>query len=582
VSNVLPSVYNQNSKIEVDMSNNFVFNSIGVPEEVGMPDTQDYQIGANFSQTIPNIEITIAIDLNEEEFLVDFKDQLKKFIRAVSASDTGGKISFNILPFGGDVNLSPDMISRFNTVNPTSFSAEGHRSCLVLPNETKDKIAINMGGTYSWSWPVYFDRNYNENFVTNETRPYFEYAATAFFSVSSLNDLQKPSLQRPAYFTSPNIMPWGVCRYMTKANNPAIGIQPTRVGGVPSFDAINSYIDGLVANRYNVFAQSNNAIAMKWALALMDPSTRQLFSPQPNNGMSSSKVQGRPIDYGTQDSYKILIFASNSLFYMSNGSLTSGPNGLTEKTFASMVREIKPEFLDGTMPAPDIWRTPPSNNPNRNIRYSIRHPEKGGGEQYWVIEGGQPGDCYDLCDVNDKDSPNYDPELSPKTVKTEGHWASQPFSYPGEGQAQQQSWRQIFESMSVDYLIERLYMRPMSKIGVLPGDSNFHYASLADRFTYIATNNSLLRHNFGKLCKEAKSKGVTIYTLLGDGVMNVSSTAANADIRNANAPGARTELQSCASTGGHSFMANITSQLKSAMLTIAISITQLSAQETAN
>lgn len=559
VSNVNPIIINQNSEVDVTLTNEFQFSSTGFMD-TPLGDSLDYDMAANYYQKIPNIEITIAIDLNDIEFLSDFKDQLKKFIRTVTAPDTGGKISFNIMPFAGDVNLSTDIINRFNTVNRTEFSMGGQRSCLVLPDASKSVIALNMGSgtTYSWSWPVHFMGNYSQqtSWGTSALRPYFEFSPTPFYAGAELHNLQIANLQEPSYFTSPNTTPWGVCRYMTTANNPVLGVQPDRSSGKPNYDAINARIDGLVANKYDIFAQSNNAIALKWALAFMDPSTQRLFNPMPNNGMSSSKVVGRPLAYDAPESYKILIFASNSLFFMSDGSLSTAQSG-TDKRFASMVREIRPEFLDGSEPAPEIYRTPSSSVATRNVRFSIRHDAGPGKNKFWVTESGDPADTKGFI----------------------GFWAEQPFSYPGEGPAQRLSWKQVFESMSVDFLIERLHLFPLEKINAL---GTTRYSTLADRFTFIATKRSLLLQNFKRLCTEARQKGVIVYTILGDGLMNKPTASVPATIHTANAPTAQAALRDCATTPIQSFNGSVNASLKTAMLTIASSINQMAIREDTN
>jgi hypothetical protein len=555
---VVPVIINQDSKVDVTLTNDFTFTSIGSTSAMESSGDLDVDMAANFSQTIPNMEITIAIDLNDTDFLGEMKAQLKKFIKVITSGDTGGKISINLLPFAGNVNLSTIMANSFNTNHPTDFSPNGNRTCLVLPEASKSVIALNMNDTYNWSWPVQIEGAYGRTAAAaGFFRPYFETQATPHYANTRLNETHILNLQEPTYFTSPSETPWGSCRYMSTANNPVLGVQPARSGTVPNYSLINDRIDNWIGNRYNVFAPSNNALALKWALALMDPSTQPLFSNATQNGLSSSKVIGRPLAYNTKDSFKILIFASNSLFYMSSGDL-SGANDGSDQRFASQVREIRPEFLDGSVGQPEIFRTPTSNLPERNVRFSIRHSNSPDPQlPFWVTESG---------DGND-------------TIGFGGHWSKTPFRYPGEGAPWQMSWKEVFSTMSVDYLIDRLYMFPMTEIGVLPNDSTYHYATLADKFTFVATDKSKLIHQFATLCNEAKRNGVIIYTIVGDGMKPVSKTTPFSSLRNFHTKAAISAMQNCATSGQHAFDGSITTQLNSAMFLIASSIAQMATQK---
>jgi hypothetical protein len=568
LTSLMPAIVNQNSVVDVTLAKDFTFKSTGIFDALTEKDTQTYSMAANFMREIPNIELTIAIDLNSDEFLNKtlFRDQLKKLIRAVTASDTGGKISINILPFGGpNVNLSPDMIDRFNTVNRTGFSDDGHRSCILLPTTSKNTLGINMSDTYRWSWPVFFDGAYGRTVASGLPSPYFDMQPTPFYASTDLLNYQVKNLIEPTYATSPGTTPWGGCRYMSTANNPVLGIQPSRTGTVPSYAMIDSYIDGLIPNKFDIFAQSNNALAMKWALSLMDPSTRPLFNPAPSNGMSSSKVVGRPLDYGTKDSYKILIFVTNSLFFMSDGQLESSPSPSATQRFASMVRDIKPEYLDGSMGMSNIYRADPE-TPNQNVRFSIEHDNVGGADKFWIAEAGYQ---------------NPDPGYTDSKEAFSGYWSSKPFAYSTGNPPKRLSWKEVFESMSVEFLIDRLYMYPFSvnKEIVLP---ELSYAALADRFTEVVTEKSLLIQHFSALCSAAKKKGkdVMIYTLMGNGLVTPPVNAEAAAIFKANISNTINQVRNCATSSQVSFLLNEPRVLREAMLTIATSISQLSVEPT--
>jgi hypothetical protein len=135
--------------------------------------------------------------------------------------------------------------------------------------------------------------------------------------------------------------------------------------------------------------------------------------------------------------------------------------------------------------------------------------------------------------------------------------------------------------MSVEFLIDLLYMYPFSvnKEIVLP---ELSYAALADRFTEVVTEKSLLIQHFSALCSAAKKKGkdVMIYTLMGNGLVTPPVNAEAAAIFKANISNTINQVRNCATSSQVSFLLNEPRVLREAMLTIATSISQLSVEPT--
>lgn len=318
-------------------------------------------------------------------------------------------------------------------------------------------------------------------------------------------------------------------------------------GGASVIDKVNSLtavVRGGATAAGTVIRDANAAEGLKWALASMDPSLRSIFSAQIGAGLSRPEAAGRPFAYDAEDTQKVLLFVPNSVFNMFDGTFTQTSG--TPTNIPSRAREIKTEYLNGSLPDPDIWRVAIPGHDNLGYRYSIYHANAPGPNKYWVTAG-----TYGA---------------------TDGTWEAAPFQYSAAAPAERQSWRQVFERTTVDYLIRALHMIPMKNIGVLPTNSAYHYQTLADRFTYIETDGTKVINYFDSLCAEAKSKGVIIYTLLGNGTANIS----NDTFFNAKATTARNKYAACATSAAHNFSTGTTAQINSALRLISSNIAQLS------
>jgi hypothetical protein len=493
---------------------------------------------------LPNIELTIAIDISHHGFWQKARDPIKRFINTVAAPDTGGKITVNIIPFGKSVNLGTAVLNQFNMVNQPPFSTLENRSCLLLPESEKDEIYIDLNATYSWSWPLEID-SYNRKTPTILYAMYIEKFSQEWIAAQTtdqshlLGTGEVEKLITPPYSYNSNAVPNGNCHYMPAGNSVLLGAKvggpnsSTRASVISKLDAIEAYYP---TTRASSLQDGNAAEGMKWALSAMDPSMRPIFRAL--NGTSAALPdEDRPLDYNTKDSLKLLLFIPNSTFNLADGSFAEETQANSGK-LPSRVREIRPEYLDGSKPDPDIWRTPIPDTFNQAYRYSIRHdnaPDPA--KPYWITYS------------------SYKSTSDWWWLEQPPQWSAVPYQYPGGPAPVRQSWRDIFEKMSVDYLIYALYQEPMYHEGILPNDSNYSYAKLANDFTYIATNSATAMNNFTTLCNDAKANGVIIYTLQGNGTANIDKDTT----WNTRAAQARTRYTSCATSAAHNFTVSVNS-----------------------
>ena len=545
------NIATENSGRSATLAGNYTFMS----RQEGSTDSQSFAISSKATQTLPKLELTVAIDISHRGNWLLFKDPLIKFLKTVTAPDTGRKVSINIVPYGKNVILGPTLMARFNTRYKPPFSTSDNRSCLLLPESNKDDIEIDMSETYNWSWPLEIN---SFNYKAPKQSTTFYYASMPPQLLSSglvgiadgVDEGQVDRLVSPPYLRAEWATMWhGNCHYSSVNNAPLLGGQMPRTGDTSPGQSVIDKLNNIVPvgnehlNTSYRITDANSAEGIKWALAAMDPSLRTIFTQQVGAGLSPTNVSGRPLDYGADDSLKVLIFITNNIMRISDGSFDQDINYLSKSP--SRAREIKPEYLDGSKSDPDIWRVAIPNTNDLAYRYSIYHSNAPGPNKYWVTDS-----AYSTSD---------------------GFWASEPFKFSVSAPAQRQTWRQVFERMTVEYLIQALYITPMSKIGVLPNDTSYSQESLSNRFTYIETDGTKVMQYFDELCQEAKEEGVIIYTLLGNGTANISNQTA----WNTQAGIARTKYSQCATSAAHSFSTSDTKNINSALRLISSSIAQL-------
>lgn len=553
------NVTTDNESRVAELSGNYSFASRRDSDE-----NEEFELSSTAKQKLPNIELTIAIDISHYTFWQKAKDPIQKFINTVTAPDLANKITVNIIPFGKSVNLGTSVLNQFNMANQPPFSTLENRSCLLLPESNKDDIEVDLGRTYNWSWPLEIaginrKTPFDPGMYVQEYTAEWKAANANMTYLHGTGEVEK--LTTPQYYYSNTAIPNGNCQFMAAGNSVLLGAQVGRPGGTtpsPVTTKLNGITAYYAATRTTPLQDGNAAEGMKWALAAMDPSMRPIFRNINGTGEASG-TKDRPLNYNTADSMKVLLFIPNSTFNLADGSFT--PEGsVGNSSLASRVREIRPEYLDGSKPDPDIWRTPIPGTYNTAYRYSIRHDNAPNpAKPYWITYSSYNG------------SPEW-------WLEQPAQWAAAPFQYPGGPAPVRQSWRDIFEKMSVDYLISALYQVPMYDAGILPASSNYSYEKLANDFTYIATNSATAMNNFTALCNAAKAKGVIIYTLLGNGTANIGGDTT----WNTRATLARTRYTSCATTSAHSFSVSVNSNtgsevtgLNSALRLISSNIAQM-------
>lgn len=510
-----PAVSTQNSERSVTLTGAYGFAPVFA--NISGAFSANFNVTARAHQKLPNLEISVVMDVSHFNNVRDIKAPLKTFLNTIAAPDTGNKVSVNIIPFTDNVHLGTVLAETFNDTNKPAIDNTDRRACLVVPASARSTLDLDQTHALPWSWPIHLNNPPASHTVETQHITYVAATERAQQSTNTTGNCHRQ-----------NTLAVGV-------NAPLVGAQVARPISATATTALNTKIDGLwggASQNTTSTSTSNSALGMKWALAFMDESTRNIITAQVSAGTSPAPVQGRPLSYDAQDVLKVIIFIPNNVFM-----LDSDANG----------REMRPEYITPEL-AP-IWRTPGNGTTSQPVRYSIFHPDAPGPNKYWVTRG-----------------------QNTAAPQEQAHWAAAPYAHPSGGAAVQQTWQDIWNNMTLSYAIRQLYMAPMA-----PVSPDYHWQAMIDRFTYLATTSDNARAEFAELCEKAKDEDVLIYSILGSGTANVTGAqATNFAAHNLAAPSARTLYQNCATSPAHAFTVNLSqAQMRSILRVIASNIAQL-------
>lgn len=254
-------------------------------------------------QRVTNVEIALVLDVsgsmhNQISRINNLKTAAKDFVDTVLENDNENKISIAIVPYNGQVNLGPTLISKFNRGNPhtqptTQPNGQSGKSyCLDLPTSTYSNTTLSRSTVYqqtpfvdSWS-----GTSQSSGYVT----------------------LQGPTYDGTRQLYS-NVWCGPVAgNYVRLHNNDA--------------STLKSQIDGLVA----VGATSID-LGMKWGSFLLDPSSRSITTEMTGTGGGVPSYFGhRPADYDDEETMKVIVL------------MTDGENFTQERMSDSYRNQLSP------------------------------------------------------------------------------------------------------------------------------------------------------------------------------------------------------------------------------------------------
>ncbi|WP_412555143.1 pilus assembly protein TadG-related protein [Shimia sp. MIT1388] len=468
-----------------------VYTSAEVQELKGkLPARTSLTIGASGTaeERIGNIEISMVLDvsgsMNNNSRLSNLKVAAKEFVQTMDDTTEDGTMSISIVPYAAQVS-TPDELMNALTTNGENPLA----NCLN-----------------------FHSADYNEAFID----PYREYDQTLHATWSSSSYDRRPS-----------------DGYVTVNYNTDCRAESSRELTLMQndTDALKTYID-------NMFGSGNTSIdtGMKWGTALLDPAFQPVVSSMidpsaSDTGTISNVFEGRPYDYGTNESLKIVVLMSdgqNTRQHFVTDNYRLGNSNVwynAQEDFYSLYlgQDEGDDDRDGITDEPIYYW--PENGVFRNHAY--------GEGTYEVTETVKTDECK-----------SYRRNGSCKRYKKIKKTVT--VSEPGE--AKVISYADLWARTTPKYVADELYAPLM---GQDAARSAWYYPVIDD--VGYGTKDARTR----SVCEAAKDNGIIVYT--------IGFEAPNA---------ARVVLQDCASSDSHYFDVQGL-EIRDAFAAIATSIRQL-------
>lgn len=214
-------------------------------------------------QRVSNVEIALVLDVsgsmyNQPGRISNLKTAAKEFVDTVLEDDTENKFSIALVPYNGQVNLGPELFSKFTASHKHSYT---NSYCLDLPTSVYSSTTLSR--TTAFPQAPFADIFSN----TNQSTGYV-----------ALND----SYATPLYDTTRKL-------YSNVFCNPVAG-NFVRLH-TNNRTTLKSQIDGLVA-----IGATSIDLGMKWGTFLLDPSSRSITSEMVGAGVPDY-FANRPADY---------------------------------------------------------------------------------------------------------------------------------------------------------------------------------------------------------------------------------------------------------------------------------------------
>lgn len=222
-------------------------------------------------QRITNVEISLVLDVSGSmngTKLTNLKSAANQFIDTVLANDAEDRISINLVPYNGQVNLGPTLRAKFNaTDNPGVANV----NCVDLPSSVYS--TMTMSRTLPMSMTAHADT----------------YSSTS--TSTSYVAVQAPATDANGRFTNN----W--CPPSTGNVVSVMGTDPT---------TLKNKINAMEA----IGATSINA-GLRWGLTLMDPAQRPLINELVAAGQIPANFAGRPFDWNDDEAMKVIVLMTD-------------------------------------------------------------------------------------------------------------------------------------------------------------------------------------------------------------------------------------------------------------------------------
>lgn len=227
------------------------------------------------TESISDVEIVLVLDVSgsmrSNSRLVNLKAAAQQFVNEVLENDAENRISIAIVPFNAQVNLGPTLFNAYANIYDEHGIDDLH--CVDLPSTAWDAPAISP--SISMPQAAHFDASSS----TSKSTSYVNPQAPVFSTRTSIND------------AVPTCKPWS--ENFVRLPNQNISNMQSQIGALRSDGNTSIYL------------------GMRWALAMLDPDTRPIFTSAIAAGAMPSTLTGRPFDYDREDTMKVIVLMTD-------------------------------------------------------------------------------------------------------------------------------------------------------------------------------------------------------------------------------------------------------------------------------
>ncbi|WP_395542184.1 pilus assembly protein TadG-related protein [Neotabrizicola sp. sgz301269] len=433
------------------------------------------QTRSQAEQRVTNVEIALVLDVSGSMYnsfsrITNLKAAAKDFVDTVLSKDTENKISIAIVPYNGQVNIGPDLYSKFtksyaHSFAVTSGSNQGMSQCLDLPTSTYANTTLSRSTAYpqtpfadAWS-------------STSQSTSYVSYTDSSY--------------GKPTYDSG-------------RALYSNVWCQPIAANVVRPFNnnrsVLKNQIDGLVA----VGATSID-LGMKWGAFLVDPSSQGINSELAAAGKVPSYFSARPAAYGDRETLKVIVL------------MTDGENFVQER------------FNDGYRTGDASGSAPIGSYPSGSpYTYSIWRATDG---NYSVFQSNKVDSSTSTKLCNSR--PFWVPHLGAWHSRPwNGTTPSTSACYSPTGTytlTARQTWEQVFQTMRVQYVAWQFFARAQGTTS----STRSAYFNAWTAAINTSTDTTTMDTRLNTVCSSAKTNGVLVYGIAFESTTNGANAIRN-------------------------------------------------------
>ena len=239
-----------------------------------------------------NVEISLVLDISGSMRFSNRMNELRPaasdFIQTVLSSETGQFTSINLVPYAGQTNPGPFMFNRLNGQRYPTIPLDESAGGIPEAQSHGNLPAGEEGGVGS---------DPNTRYVYPNVSSCLDVNPTGF------SDTQLPAgalyPQTPHFMNwniAWNVMEWGWC----PQDDQSIQYMSNDVNHLTNFINTMRMNDG-----------TGTHYAMKWAVAMLDPSSRDDVTALANAGLASPDFIGRPADYNDPETAKYIVLMTD-------------------------------------------------------------------------------------------------------------------------------------------------------------------------------------------------------------------------------------------------------------------------------